>query len=71
MFELIGKKGYVEAKNVEYLGVIGDHRIPCKVIAYLDENTIITDLINTNELYMYGKIKIKDFHLIERQSEDY
>ena len=66
MFELVNKNGYVICKNVEHLGIIRTHIIPCKCIGYVSKDIIITSLLNNGELYMYGKINIKDFHLIEK-----
>lgn len=61
LFSLIGKEGYVILNDVEYLGTIGKHKIPCKCIGLVSEDKIMTNLYNHGELWSGGIINIKDF----------
>lgn len=61
LFSLVGKEGYAILNNVEYLGTIGTHKIPCKCIALVSENKIMTNLYNHGELWSGGIIDAKDF----------
>ena len=64
-FELVNKEWFVILKKVEHLGTIGTHKIPCKCLAYVSEDTILTDLYNHNEFHSGGIINVKDFILKE------
>ncbi len=64
-FELVGKEGFVILEGVEYLGTIGTHKVPCKCLAYVSEDTILTSLYHHNELYSGGVVNVKDFILKE------